>query len=100
MNRDIVFYATASASSTFCFTSETDTETEVKTDRQTDRQIDRYLMCYAQSTAKHYITIRAKQNIFIPQVQILIHYLIHIVRIGKKIDRSRDSRHSMQSYIF
>ena len=33
-------------------------------------------MFYAQSTAKDHI--RAKQNVFLPQVQILIHNLIYI----------------------
>ena len=33
-------------------------------------------MFYAQSTATGHI--REKENVFLPQVQILIHYLIHI----------------------
>ena len=38
-----------------------------------------HLMFYTQSTSK------AKQMVFLPQVQILIHYLIHIplLRIGE-----------------
>ena len=33
-----------------------------------------YLMFYAQSNARDH-TVRAKQNVFLPKVQILIHYL-------------------------
>ena len=43
---------------------------------QSHRQIDRYLMFYTQATVKGHI--RTKQNVFLPQVQILIHYSIHI----------------------
>ena len=38
-------------------------------------------MFYAQSTAKGYI--RAKENVFLPQVQILIHYSIHVILPSK-----------------
>ena len=37
---------------------------------------NRYVMVYSQSTAKRHI--RAKQNVFLPQVQILLYYLKHI----------------------
>ena len=37
-----------------------------------DRCIHRYLMFHAQSTAKG--LIRANQNVFLPQVEIMIHY--------------------------
>ena len=45
--------------------------------------IHRYVIVYAQSTAKGHI--RVKQNVFLPQVTILIHYLIHNppMRIGE-----------------
>ena len=39
---------------------------------------DRYLMFYAQSTAKGQGPIKAKQNVFLPQVKNLIHYSIHM----------------------
>ena len=41
-----------------------------------DRWIDGYLMLYAQSTPKG--DIRAKQNVFLPQMKPLIHYVMHI----------------------
>ena len=46
------------------------------------RTVDRYLMSYSQSTAKGHI--RAKQNVFLPQIQIPIQCFIHIppLRIG------------------
>ena len=67
-------------------------------------------MLYAKSTAKDHF--REKQNVFLPQVNILIHYLIHIppLRIREnevemsregcrnEVGRSSASRHSMQSY--
>ena len=40
------------------------------------RWADGYLMFYAQSSAKGHI--RVKQNAFLPQVNMLIHDLIHI----------------------
>ena len=61
---------------------------------QPQESIDRFLLFYAQSTTKGHI--RAKQNVFLqvniliqhvflPQVNILIHYFIHIppLRIGE-----------------
>ena len=70
-------------------------------------------MFYAQSTAKGHI--KAKLNVFLPQVHILIYYLIHIPpvqtfgEIGGDIKLNEPgrlsrlenpvSRHSMQSYI-
>ena len=50
-----------------------------------ERKIDRYLMFYAQSTAKGHM--RVKQNAFLPQVTIIIHYLIHIppLKIWRKL---------------
>ena len=39
-------------------------------------RLDRYLVFYAQWTAKGHIG--AKENLFLPQVQILIHYSTHI----------------------
>ena len=77
--------------------------------------IDRYLMFYAQSTAKGHI--RVKQNVFLPQVKLLIHYLKHSIvedleklgengiewarkaELGRYRIRSPVSRHSIQSYI-
>ena len=41
-----------------------------------NRKIVRYLIIYTQSTAKGHI--RAKLDVFLLQVKILIHYLIHI----------------------
>ena len=55
--------------------------------------IDRYLMFYAQSTAKGYR--KAKQNVFLPQINILIHYVIHIppleiaeIVVGNEVERA------------
>ena len=46
-------------------------------------EIDIYLIFYAQTTAKGHI--RAKQNVFLPQENIVVHYFIHIppLRIGE-----------------
>ena len=73
-------------------------------------------MSYAQSTAKGHI--RAKENVFLPQVQIRIHYLKHIPplkiwrnlqntklnepgrpKLGIGIEALYVSRHSNKSYI-
>ena len=49
------------------------TMTGISSDGDRYRYRYRYLMCYAQSTAKGHI--RVKQNVFLPHVNILIHYL-------------------------
>ena len=48
-----------------------------------DTEIYRYVMFYAQSSAKG--PMRVKQNVFLPQVKILIHYLIHNPESAEKL---------------
>ena len=47
-----------------------------------DTKVDRYFMFYAKSTAKGHFRAKLdpKNYVFLPQVKIPIHYLIHIQR--------------------
>ena len=55
-------------------------------------------MVYAYSTAKGSY-LRAKQSVFLPQVHILIHYLIHIPQLKLGRHTILVSKHSTKSYI-
>ena len=64
------------------------------------------MMFYAQSTTRG--DIGAKQNVFLTQVQILIHYTFHRYSFGENEVEGRQklgwyrspvSRHSIQNYI-